>query len=32
VSKLQKLEDKHGLRFKPAPILEKLAKSGKTFY
>lgn len=32
VSKLKSLEEKYGLRFKPAPILEKLAKSGKTFY
>ena len=32
VNKLEKLESDHGLRFKPAPSLIKMAKEGKSFY
>jgi 3-hydroxyacyl-CoA dehydrogenase/enoyl-CoA hydratase/carnithine racemase len=29
---LLKLEKEHGVRFKPAPLLKKMAESGRTFY
>ena len=32
VTKLSALQERHGERFKPAPILLKLVKDGKTFY
>ncbi len=32
VNKLNALEGEYGIRFKPAPILETMAKEGKTFY
>jgi len=32
LARLAELEEKHGARFKPAPMLEKMAESGTRFY